>query len=300
MENAQTREDCLLAGLIGQGIALSRTPLMQMEEARAQGLFTTYKKLDMDAPERAGMTLAQMVQSAEAAGFDGLNITYPYKIDVISLLDELSENARAVGAVNTVVFQNGKRIGHNTDMWGFAESFRRGLAGAETDHAVLLGAGGAGVAVAHALADCGVKKLSIFDTDPARAEGLAKLVASNRPDAQTQAVSDLAALFAEDKPNGVVNATPMGMAKLPGMAIDETLIDESLWVADIVYFPLETKLIATARAKGCRVLPGSGMAVFQAVRAFELFTGRPADPVRMKATFDAFDQPAQDAANTKR
>ncbi|SDG06723.1 shikimate dehydrogenase [Alloyangia pacifica] len=300
MYNAQTREDCLLAGLIGQGIALSRTPLMQMQEARAQGLFTTYKKLDMDAPERRDMTLAQMVQSAEAAGFDGLNITYPYKIDVIPLLDELSENARAVGAVNTVVFQNGKRIGHNTDMWGFAESFRRGLAGAETDHAVLLGAGGAGVAVAHALADCGVKKLSIFDTDPARAEGLAKLVASNRPDAQTQAVSDLAELFAEDKPNGVVNATPMGMAKLPGMAIDETLIDESLWVADIVYFPLETQLIATARAKGCRVLPGSGMAVFQAVRAFELFTGRPADPVRMKATFDAFDQPAQDAANTKR
>ncbi|WP_226624977.1 shikimate dehydrogenase [Alloyangia pacifica] len=300
MENAQTREDCLLAGLIGQGIALSRTPLMQMQEARAQGLFTTYKKLDMDAPERKDMTLAQMVQSAEAAGFDGLNITYPYKIDVISLLDELSENARAVGAVNTVVFDNGKRIGHNTDMWGFAESFRRGLEGAETGHAVLLGAGGAGVAVAHALADCGVKKLSIFDTDPARAEGLAQLVASNRPDTRTQAVSDLAALFAEDKPNGVVNATPMGMAKLPGMAIDASLIDADLWVADIVYFPLETQLIATARAKGCRVLPGSGMAVFQAVRAFELFTGRPADPVRMKATFDAFDQPAQDAANTKR
>ena len=92
----------------------------------------------------------------------------------------------------------------------------------------------------------------------------------------------------------------MGMAKLPGMAIDEDLIDADLWVADIVYFPLETRLIATARAKGCRVLPGSGMAVFQAVRAFELFTGRPADPVRMKATFDAFDQPAQDAGTQKR
>ena len=300
MDTAQTREDCLLAGLIGQGIALSRTPLMQMQEARAQGLFATYKKLDMDAPERRDMTLAQMVQSAEAAGFDGLNITYPYKIDVIPLLDELSENARAVGAVNTVVFQDGRRIGHNTDMWGFAESFRRGLDGADTDHALLLGAGGAGVAVAHALADSGVRKLSIFDTDPARAEGLARLVAANRPDTETQAVSDLAALFAQDKPNGVVNATPMGMAKLPGMAIDEDLIDADLWVADIVYFPLETRLIATARAKGCRVLPGSGMAVFQAVRAFELFTGRPADPVRMKATFDAFDQPAQDAGTQKR
>ncbi|NDV99899.1 shikimate dehydrogenase [Salipiger sp. PrR002] len=300
MEIAQTREDSLLAGLIGQGIALSRTPLMQMEEARAQGLFTTYKKLDMDAPQRKDMTLAQMVSAAEAAGFDGLNITYPYKIDVIDLLDELSESARAVGAVNTVVFENGKRTGHNTDMWGFAESFRRGLDGADTRHALLLGAGGAGVAVAHALADCGVETLSIFDTDPARAEGLAKLVASNRPGTKTQAVSDIAALFAEGRPNGVVNCTPMGMAKLPGMAIDEDLIDADLWVADIVYFPLETQLIATARAKGCRVLPGSGMAVFQAVRAFELFTGRPADPVRMKATFDAFDQPAQDAADTKR
>ncbi|MCA0939668.1 shikimate dehydrogenase [Salipiger pacificus] len=296
----QTREDCLLAGLIGQGIALSRTPLMQMQEARAQGLFSSYKKLDMDAPERAGMTLAQMVQSAEAAGFDGLNITYPYKIDVIALLDELSENARAVGAVNTVVFQNGQRIGHNTDMWGFAESFRCGLDGARTGHALLLGAGGAGVAVANALAECGVQKLSIFDTDPARAEALAAQVASNFPATRTQPVSDIAALFAEDKPNGVVNATPMGMAKLPGMAIDAALIDGDLWVADIVYFPLETQLIATARAKGCRVLPGSGMAVFQAVRAFELFTGRPADPVRMKATFDAFDLPAQDAGTQKR
>ncbi|MBE9636815.1 shikimate dehydrogenase [Salipiger mangrovisoli] len=300
MKTAKTQEDCLLAGLIGQGIALSRTPLMQMEEARAQGLFASYKKLDMEAPERRDMTLAQMVSAAEAAGFDGLNITYPYKIDVIPLLDELSENARAVGAVNTVVFRGGKRIGHNTDMWGFGESFRRGLEGADTGHALLLGAGGAGVAVANALAECGVQKLSIFDTDPARAEALAAQVAANFPATRTQAVSDITALFAEDRPNGVVNATPMGMAKLPGMAIDAALIDADLWVADIVYFPLETQLIARARAKGCRVLPGSGMAVFQAVRAFELFTGRPADAVRMKATFDAFDLPAPAAGTQKR
>ena len=290
METITTSQDALLAGLIGRGIMLSRTPLMHMREAQAQGLFTVYEKLDMDAPERAALSLADMVTAAEAAGFDGLNITYPFKIEVISLLDELSENARAVGAVNTVVLKDGKRTGHNTDLWGFAESFRRGLAGADTRHAVLLGAGGAGVAVAHALADCGVAKLSIFDTDPARAEGLATLVAGNRPGTETQPVSDLAALFAADRPTGIVNATPMGMAKLPGMAIEADLIAGDLWVADIVYFPLETQLIATARAKGCRVLPGSGMAVFQAVRAFELFTGRPADPNRMKATFDAFDK----------
>lgn len=290
MEIASTREDSLLAGLIGRGIQLSRTPLMQMAEARAQGLFTVYKKLDMDAPERAEMTLPAMVDAAEAAGFDGLNITYPFKIEVIGLLDELSDNARAVGAVNTVVFRDGRRIGHNTDLWGFAESFRRGLEGADTRHAVLLGAGGAGVAVAHALADCGVKALTIFDTDAARAEALAALVAGNRPGCKTGATTDLAPLFAADRPCGIVNATPMGMAKLPGMAIDADLIAPDMWVADIVYFPLETQLISAARARGCRVLPGSGMAVYQAVRAFELFTGRPADPNRMKATFDVFDQ----------
>jgi len=282
-------EEMLLAGLIGRGIALSRTPRMHMSEAQAQGLAAIYRKLDMDDAQRAGMSLKAMVEAAEACGFNGLNITYPYKIEVIALLDELSANARAVGAVNTVVLRDGKRIGHNTDLWGFAESFRRGLSGAVIDHVLLLGAGGAGVAVAHALADCGVKRLAIHDTDAGRAAHLAQQLAGNRPGLEVSAHDDLAAVFANGRPDGIVNATPMGMAKLPGMAIPAERIDPAMWVADIVYFPLETELIRTARAKGCRVLPGSGMAVFQAVRAFELFTGRRADPDRMKATFDAFD-----------
>jgi shikimate dehydrogenase len=203
-------------------------------------------------------------------------------------LDALSDNARAVGAVNTVVFRDGRRTGHNTDLWGFAESFRLGLPDAATGHVLLLGAGGAGVAVAHALADCGVTRLSILDRDAGRAETLARQVAVNRPGCDAAATADAAALFAGDRPDGVVNATPVGMAKLPGTAIDTALLRPDQWVADIVYFPLETALLAAARATGCRVLPGSGMAVFQAVRAFELFTGRPACPDRMKATFDAF------------
>ncbi len=285
----ETRVSPLLAGLIGRGIALSRTPAMHAEEARHQGFGGAYRILDMDEPPRSGTRLADMLRAAELAGFDGLNITYPFKIEVIEHLDALSDNARAVGAVNTVVFRDGRRIGHNTDLWGFAESFRRGLAGAATGHALLIGAGGAGVAVAHALADCGIARLSILDRDADRAAALADQVRRNRSGTRVGAAADAGALTGPDRPDGVVNATPMGMAKLPGTAIDPALLRADQWVADIVYFPLETALLAAARARGCRVLPGSGMAVFQAVRAFELFTGRPACPDRMKATFDAFD-----------
>ncbi len=287
--------DILLAGLVGRGIALSRTPAMHMAEGEAQGLHAAYRLLDADLLDRP---LPEILDAAEMMGFNGLNVTYPFKIDVLPLLDELSVNASAVGAVNTVAFRNGRRFGHNTDLWGFAEGFRRGLPEAARDHVLLLGAGGAGVAVAHALAGLGVAQLSIFDTDPKRAGALAEQVSAGQAGCDAVAVTDVAALVRAARPDGVVNATPMGMAKLPGTALDTDLLNPTMWVADIVYFPLETELLRTARAKGCQVLPGSGMAVFQAVRAFELFTGRKADPTRMKATFDAFDPPRDPAQDT--
>ncbi|WP_095588648.1 shikimate dehydrogenase [Actibacterium ureilyticum] len=284
-------EPCALlrTGLVGKGIALSRTPAMHMAEAQGQGLCCDYRLHDMDAPENAGITLAQKLDQLEQLGYAGVNVTYPYKIAVIDHLTEMSENAAAVGAVNTVVFRDGKRCGHNTDLWGFAEGFRREFGNTGHDHALLVGAGGAGVAVAHALIDCGIARLSIHDTDPDRAAQLAHQVTRNRPGARAQITEDIAALIARDRPQGVVNATPMGMAKLPGSAFPVALLSADMWVADIVYFPLETELLRGARARGCRTLEGAGMAVYQAVRAFELFTGRPADPQRMKATFDAFD-----------
>lgn len=266
-------------GLVGKGIQLSRTPAMHMAEGRAQGLALRYELIDPEAIDRPEPSLAEMLDAAEAAGFAGLNVTFPYKRAVIELLDTLSDAARNVGAVNTVVFRDCKRHGHNTDFWGFAESLRQGLPGAEMDTVLLLGAGGAGGAVAHALKSLGVAHLLIHDKDRATAEALAK-------DVNGAVVTDLAqaAIAAQ----GIVNATPMGMAKLPGMAIPAELIDPRHWVADIVYFPLETELLRNARAKGCRTLDGGGMAVFQAVRAFELFTGLTPDPARMKASFEAF------------
>lgn len=164
-----TSDRTVLAGLIGEGIGQSRTPAMHEAEARAQGLWLDYRFLDTATPALAGVALPELLDRLEAEGYAGVNVTYPFKMAVVPLLTALSPNASAVGAVNTIIFRNGQRIGHNTDLWGFAESFRRGLADAERAHVLLVGAGGAGVAVAHALADCGVGRLSIHDTDADRA-----------------------------------------------------------------------------------------------------------------------------------
>jgi hydroxymethylglutaryl-CoA lyase len=292
-------ERTVLIGLIGSGISLSRTPAMHMAEAKARGLACSYRLLDVDDVERRSATLADLLTRAENDGYAGVNVTYPFKIDAMALVDELSPNARAAGALNTIVFRNGRRYGHNTDLWGFAESIRRGLPDAAMDHVLLIGAGGAGGAVALALADVGVKQLSIHDIDMARAEHLARHVAESRPGTDARAVTEVTELVRTGRPDGLVNATPMGMAKLPGSAFPLELLDPAMWVADVVYFPLETDLLRAACACGCRVLPGSGMAVFQAVRAFELFTGCPADPARMKATFEGFDHAANHAPNRR-
>jgi shikimate dehydrogenase len=271
----------LRLGLVGRGIQLSRTPRMQEAEARAHGLDCRYQLLDTDAGT-AG-SLAEIVSRAEAEGFAGLNVTYPYKEAAVPLLDTLSDAARTVGAVNTIVFRDGVRRGHNTDFWGFAESVRRGLPDAAMGTVLLVGAGGAGRAVAHALRELGAGEILVADTRAEAAGALARTLAD--AGARAAVMNDLAA--AAGAADGIVNATPVGMAKLPGTPLDPALLQPRHWVADIVYFPLETPLLAAARARGCTTLSGEGMAVFQAVRAFELFTGRRANPERMRSSFRA-------------
>ncbi len=209
----------VLAGLIGAGIQASRTPALHEREGDAQGIRYLYRLIDLDPLGKSADDLEFLLAAASDLGFTGLNVTFPCKQAIIPLLDDLSAEARGIGAVNTVVLRDGRRIGHNTDCLGFAEGFRRGLAGA-------LG------------------------------------------DAQ-----------------GLVNTTPVGMAKLPGMPVPAELLRADLWVAEVIYFPLETELLRQARALGCRTLDGGTMAVFQAVKAFELFSGVEADAARMQAHF---------------
>ncbi|MFC6896778.1 shikimate dehydrogenase [Nonomuraea dietziae] len=180
-----------------------------------------------------------------------------------------------------MVFDGERAIGHNTDWTGFAESFARGLPDAPTRRVVQLGAGGAGAAVAHALLTMGADTLTVVDADPARATALAAELETRfgtgraRPAVQ----ADLAELLAGA--DGLAHATPTGMARHPGLPLPASLLRPGLWVADIVYRPLETELLRQARALGCRTLDGGGMVVFQAAHAFRLFTGRVPDTERM-------------------
>ncbi|USW96749.1 shikimate dehydrogenase [Pseudomonas proteolytica] len=277
----------ILAGLIGAGIQASRTPALHEQEGDAQGLRYLYRLIDLDQLHMDSSALPDLLTAAEQMNFTGLNITYPCKQVILALLDELSPEARGIGAVNTVIWRDGKRIGHNTDCLGFAEGFRRGLHEAARQRVVQMGAGGAGAAVAHALLAEGVGQLSIFDVDPGRAQSLADNLNQHFGPGRAQAGSDLdSAMTAAD---GLVNTTPMGMAKLPGMPVPARLLRAALWVAEIVYFPLETELLRTARALGCRTLDGGNMAVFQAVKAFELFSGKKADAQRMLDHFQSMN-----------
>lgn len=278
-----TQTSSILAGLIGAGIQASRTPAMHEHEGDAQGIRYLYRLIDLDQLGVTSAALPELLDAAQRLGFTGLNITFPCKQAIIPLLDELSPEARGIGAVNTVVFADGKRVGHNTDCLGFAEGFRRGLPGVARERVVQMGAGGAGAAVAHALLQEGVRQLTIFDVEPARAAELAASLNGSFGAGRAQAGGELPAAMAEAQ--GLVNTTPVGMAKLPGMPLPAELLHADLWVAEIIYFPLETELLRAARALGCQTLDGSKMAVFQAVKAFELFTGRAADAERMLAHF---------------
>ncbi|PVE50443.1 shikimate dehydrogenase [Rhizobium rhizogenes] len=278
-----TERTAYQVGLIGADIQLSKSPALHMREGRAHGLDYSYELVDINVRNVPETALPDLLAELEARGFAGSNITHPFKQAVISHLDELSEDARMLGAVNTVVFRDGKRIGHNTDWYGFYESFQRGLPDAWRDRALLIGAGGAGVAVAHAALKLGIGRLDIFDQDADRSARLARELNIRFGEGRATPAKTPAAVIGDA--DGLIHATPVGMPAHPGIPVAPDLISPRHWVADIVYMPLITRLIETAAAKGCQTLPGGGMAIFQAVGAFRLFCGREPDAERMSAHF---------------
>jgi len=183
-----------------------------------------------------------------------------------------------------VVLREGRLVGHNTDGSGWAWGFRRVLPDAELSRVVLLGAGGAGAAIAHAvLKQLDARQLVVNDREPDKAAELVDTL--NRLYGAHRAVAENDQARALQGATGLIHATPTGMDKLPGLPLPRALLRPDLWVSEIVYFPIETALLKAARALGCRTVDGGHMAVGQAVGAFRLFTGREPDPARMDAHF---------------
>jgi shikimate dehydrogenase len=284
-----------LTGLAGRDILASRSPWLHEQEADAQGVRLTYSLFDFTARDWGDDELPRLLGEAARLGFSGLNITFPFKQAVIGRLDALSDGAARVGAVNTVSFAGGKLTGYNTDVTGFAESFGHGLPDIARDRVVQIGAGGAGSATAQALLESDVGQVILFDTDRERLGALVSKLQGDFGADRVAAGDDLTA--SASAADGLVNATPVGMARLPGLPLPAALIEPRHWVADIVYFPLETELLREAKQRGCRTLNGSGMAIHQAAGAFEIFTGLNADRDRMQKSFvDFVSGPAVRAA----
>jgi shikimate dehydrogenase len=280
-----TVAESYLVGLIGEGITASLTPPMHEREADHHGVRYLYRPIDLSVINRTGDQVGQLLRQGRDLGYNAFNITHPCKQLVLEHLDDMSDDARRLGAVNTVVIRDGKFIGHNTDFSGFSRGMEQGLPDAELGAVVQLGTGGAGSAVAYALLKKGLQRLTLLDLDPRRAAERGDALAALFPE-QEVAVAPMdrlpELLAAAD---GVLNATPVGMHSHPGLPLDPALLQPRHWVADVIYRPVETELIAAATARGCRVLDGGHMAVGQAVDAFRYITGLEPDPARMRAHF---------------
>jgi shikimate dehydrogenase len=271
-----------LVGLIGSDIGPSLSPALHEREAAELGLRYLYRLIDIAALGLGADDVGELVAQARRLGFDGLNITHPCKRTVVRHLDDLSPVAAQLGAVNTVLFTAGRAVGHNTDGYGFAENLVRNLPNASLREVLLVGTGGAGAAVARAVLGLGAVRLTLVDVDVDRADELAAALGSGG----RVSVGSLDRLPEYVKSaDGLINATPIGMQGHPGVSVPTELLHTGLWVADVVYRPLETELLRAAAQCPRRTLDGGGMAVFQAVEALRLFTGREPDAERMYRHF---------------
>jgi shikimate dehydrogenase len=268
-----------LTGLIGAPIAHSASPAMHEQAADALGLRCDYQLIEIAGAGRE--ELRALLDGVRRLGFAGVNVTFPYKEAVVDLLDELSQDAAAIGAVNAVVVRDGRLVGHNTDTTGFARAAARLVVESEQGIVAVIGAGGVGKAIAFALAGLGVAGIRIFDADRARADRLADLLGAGKEIVVAESVADVLCGAA-----GLVNATPVGMLPGRGTPVPDALLHDRLWVADAVYSPLWTPLLKAAKAKGADVMTGRELAIYQAADAFELFTGFTPSVIEMGNAFD--------------
>ncbi len=276
----------VLLGLIGANIMESLAPALYADALAAAELDGDYHLMDVDRlPERR---LAALLGAVKSAGFTGINVTFPFKRDILTLLDAVDSKAAQIGAVNTVtIAPDGNTAGFNTDCVGFRRSFEEGIRrdSAMGATVVLIGAGGAGRAVAHAFMEMGAAALVVHDCDDERAVGLVTELASQYGTSRCRLADDLERDIA--LADGVVNATPVGMRGFPGNPVPICALTANHWAVDIIYTPIETAFITAAAARGCRVLTGGAMCVHQAAEAFLRFTGVTVDILRLHRTFAA-------------
>src|SRR5580692_1762615 len=280
----------ILTGLLGAPIAQSAAPAMHERAAEALELRCHYQLIEVAGAGRE--ELKALLEGVRRLGFAGINVTFPYKEAVLDLLDDLSPGAAQIGAVNTVVVRDRRLIGYNTDTTGFARAVSQLVTASAHGAVAVIGAGGAGKAIAFALTSLGVTDLRIFDCEHAKAAHLAARLEGHATARAAYSVEEALRGVV-----GVVNGSPVGMLPSLGTPVPDGLLHGGLWVADAVYSPLWTPLLTAARASGATVMTGRDLAIYQAADAFELFTGFQPSTVEMGIAFDGAMAKRCDAAH---
>ena len=262
--------------LIGHPVGHSRSPAIHNHWIAQYGLRGQYDAHEVP-PERLKESLLRLINE----GYTGFNVTIPHKQAVMALCDEIDMTVRAIGAVNTIkVGDDGRLYGYNTDAFGFIENIRQSAPGFDfsSGAALVLGAGGAARAVAYGLQQAGTRDVRIANRTRERTEELARDFGARIIDweGREDAAKDIALL---------VNTTSLGMKGQPPLEFDVSVLPERTLVNDIVYNPLETKLLRNAAAHGLKTVGGLGMLLYQAAAAFEIWFGR-----RPEITADLYDK----------
>ncbi|HJV44385.1 MAG TPA: shikimate dehydrogenase [Bacillota bacterium] len=269
----------VLTGIFGYPVGHSMSPLMHNAAFQALGLNYRYGAFSIP-----GHSLKSAVEGIRALGFRGVNVTIPHKVEVMEYLDEIDDEALQIGAVNTIVNENGKLIGYNTDGQGYVcsllQEWETPLSGKKV---VILGAGGAARAVAVSLARHGVKEMVIANRSVEKAQGLAEHV---------QNLVKASAISMEDLNRGkklevdlLINTTSVGMyPNIHNVPISLDLIHDGLMISDLIYNPLNTELLIKGKEVGAKTMNGLGMFIHQGSLAFELWTGMKPPVDLMKET----------------
>ncbi len=264
-------------GLIGDNIAKSQSPRLHRLAGAQNGRRATYDQL---VPAELGMDFDAVFSHVATSGYRGVNVTYPYKERAAAKVVVDDPLVRAIGAVNTVVFDEGGPHGFNTDYSGFIAAYRRVRGDAPPGPVLMIGAGGVGKAVAFGLVALGLTEIRIVDRDLPKAQALADALVAARPGLVTRTGTD--AVVQAAGASGIINCTPVGMVGYDGTPLPRPALAGAAWVFDAVYTPVDTQFLQDAAAEGLQVISGYELFFGQGVDAWAIFTGLPLDEARMR------------------
>lgn len=269
---SDTLEKTIKLGLIGDNITRSKSPRLHRTAGKMTGLDVSYDRL---IPKDLGLSFEDTFARAQATGFRGINVTYPYKEVAAKMVTIPDRTVAAIRAVNTVVFEDDGPKGYNTDYSGFKRAYRSVMGQASAGTVCLIGTGGVGKAVAFGLIDLGADVLRLVDLDKSKADALADALRPLAGHIQIETGTDAVALASGA--DGIVNCTPLGMVGIGGTPLPAPALEGAKWCFDAVYTPVETTFLRNAADAGLKIISGYELFFGQGIDAWQIFTRQPLD-----------------------